>query len=140
MPLPTPLNETLVRDLPDNGPVVMVNFLRFRERSIDGDWTGWDAYVRYSANTVPMIKALGGAILWSGNPEGVAFGDPSTRLWDYIVLVRYPSRAAFLSMVTSPDYARGDVHRENGVEDHLILASTETYSKFGVGGDRPAAN
>jgi hypothetical protein len=43
-------------------------------------------------------------------------------------------------MVTSPDYARGDVHRENGVEDHLILASTETYSKFGVGGDRPAAN
>jgi uncharacterized protein (DUF1330 family) len=130
MTLPTPLNEDLVRGLPDNGPVVMVNFLRFRERSADGDGTGWDAYVRYSANTVPMIKALGGAILWSGEPEGVAFGPPTTTLWDYIVLVRYPSRAAFLDMVTSPAYARGNIHRENGVEEHVILASTETFSRF----------
>jgi hypothetical protein len=33
-------------------------------------------------------------------------------------------------MVTSPEYAQANVHRENGVEDHLILAATETYSKF----------
>jgi len=130
MSLPVHVNEALVRDLPDNGPVVMVNFLRFRDQSADGDGTGWDAYLRYSANTAPLIKALGGAILWSGKPEGVAIGPPSTVLWDYIVLVRYPSRAAFLDMVTSADYARGNLHRENAVADHLILASTETFSRF----------
>jgi uncharacterized protein (DUF1330 family) len=47
-----------------------------------------------------------------------------------MVLVRYPSRKAFLGMVTSPEYARANVHRENGVDDHVILATTETYSKF----------
>ncbi len=129
---PNPLNEALVRDLPDTGPVVMINLLRFREKSADGHGTGWDAYVRYSENTVPMIKALGGNILWSGNPEGVAFGPPSTELWDYVVLVRYPSRAAFLDMVLSDDYARGNVHRDNGVADHVIFASTETFSRFRI--------
>ncbi len=130
MSLPEPLNEEIVRGLPDHGPVVMINFLRFHERSADNDGTGWDAYLRYSANTVPLIKALGGAVLWSGKPEGIAFGPPSTALWDYVVLVRYPSRAAFLDMVTSADYARGNVHRDNGVADHVIMASTETFSRF----------
>jgi uncharacterized protein (DUF1330 family) len=46
------------------------------------------------------------------------------------VLVRYPSRKAFLDMVTSPAYAKANEHRENAVDDHVILAATETYSKF----------
>jgi hypothetical protein len=33
-------------------------------------------------------------------------------------------------MVTSPAYAKANVHRENAVDDHVILAATETYSKF----------
>jgi hypothetical protein len=40
--------ERLVRSLPDEGPVVMVNLVRFRERSLDGNCSGWDAYSRYS--------------------------------------------------------------------------------------------
>jgi hypothetical protein len=47
-----------------------------------------------------------------------------------MVLVRYPSRKAFLGMVTSPEYARANVHGENAVDDHVILAAVETYSKF----------
>jgi len=46
------------------------------------------------------------------------------------VLVRYPSRASFLEMMTSDDYARANVDREAGVEDHVILATAETYSKL----------
>ena len=30
----------------------------------------------------------------------------------------YPSRAAFLDMVTSEDYAKASVHREAGAEEH----------------------
>ena len=52
------------------------------------------------------------------------------RQWEFVVLVRYPSRKAFLDMVTSPAYAQANVHRENAVDDHVILAATETYSKF----------
>lgn len=128
---PKQLNEAFVRTLPDSGPVVMVNLVRFRARAADGDGTGWDAYLRYSAQTMPLITARRGTVLWAGKAEGAAFGGETAGRWDYVVLVRYPSRGAFLDMMNSPDYAQANVHRENGVDDHVIIASTETYSKLG---------
>ena len=62
--------------------------------------------------------------------EGAAFGEGA---WDYVVLVQYPSRAAFLDMVTSAEYAIANVHRENGLDDHVIIATTQSYSKLGSG-------
>jgi uncharacterized protein (DUF1330 family) len=127
---PKELNETLIAGLPDAGPVVMVNLVRLRDRALDGDGSGWDAYVRYSQGFTPLLKACGGTILWGGNVEALAFGDPSGPRWDYVVLVRYPSRADFIRIMTSPEYAEANEHRENGLEAHLIFATTETYSKF----------
>ncbi|TAK40502.1 MAG: DUF1330 domain-containing protein [Betaproteobacteria bacterium] len=111
----------------------MVNLVRFRKRSADGSGTGWDAYVRYSTATMPLIKARGGTVLWAGNAEGFAFGNATSKRWDYVVLVRYPSRAAFLDMMTSPEYAKANMDRENAVDDHVIIAATETYSKLKSG-------
>jgi uncharacterized protein (DUF1330 family) len=125
----THLNTTVLEKLPDTGPVVMVNLVRLRPFSNDGKGTGWDAYVRYSEAVMPLIKARGGTVIWAGRPEAVAFGDAKMLRWDYIVLVRYPSRAAFIDMMTSEDYARANVDRENGAEDHLIFAANQTYSK-----------
>lgn len=130
---PRHLNAGLVAALPDAGPVVMVNLMRFRERSADGDGSGWDAYLRYSRLTMPLIKARGGTIVWAGRAEAVALGDPAADRWDYVALVRYPSRAAFLDMMASPDYAEGNRHRENGCAAHLILATGEAYSKLAGG-------
>ena len=130
MALSQHLNADLLESLPDTGPVVMVNLVRFRERSADGNGTGWDAYRRYSRAVMPLITARGGTVIWAGRPEAVAFGESRTPGWDYIVLVRYPSRASFLDMMTSDDYARANVDREAGVEEHVILATAETYSKM----------
>jgi len=123
------LNADLLESLPDTGAVVMVNLVRFRPRSADGNGTGWDAYRRYSRAVMPLITARGGTVIWAGQPEAVAFGAEKTLGWDYIVLVRYPSRASFLDMMTSEEYARANIDREAGVEDHVILATAETYSK-----------
>ena len=127
---PNALNEDFVRSLPDNGPVVMVNLVRFRERSLDGEGSGWDAYSRYSKGDMPLLKRVGGTVIWAGNIEGVSLGDLGTGRWDWVVLVHYPSRAAFLEMITSPEYAAINVDRENGVEDHVILVADQTYSKL----------
>ena len=54
------LNIEGLKELEHAGPIVMVNLMRFHDRSLDGDGSGWDAYLRYSALTVPMIKARGG--------------------------------------------------------------------------------
>ena len=45
------LNVKGLQALDPQAPVVMVNLMRFRERSLDGDGSGWDAYLRYSALT-----------------------------------------------------------------------------------------
>jgi uncharacterized protein (DUF1330 family) len=121
--------EAMARD----EPVVMVNLMRFRERSLDGDGSGWDAYLRYSALTVPMIKARGGTLLWTGNARGVALGAENGNQWDYVALVYYPSVAAFIDMMTSAEYEnRSDPHRRNGCAEHVIIATAEAYSKFAV--------
>lgn len=125
-----PLNEQAMRALADDEPVVMLNLMRFRDQSLDGNGSGWDAYLRYSALTIKLIKAQGGTIIWTGTAEAVALGVADQHRWDYVALVRYPSRAAFLAMMTSPEYARANVERENGCADHAIIATRETYRKF----------
>ena len=122
---PKEINAELIAALPDEGPVVMVNLLNLRDRA---------AYTRYSEATMPLIKARGGTVLWAGNGEAVAFGDAAADRWDYVVLVRYPSRAAFLDMMGSPEYAAANVHCEKAVAKHVILATAETYSKMQVAG------
>jgi uncharacterized protein (DUF1330 family) len=130
MASPTELNADLIARLPDSGPVVMVNLVRLKARSDEGGGSGWDAYTRYSGVFMPMLKACGGTILWAGTGDGVALGDAASDRWDYVVLVQYPSRRDFLEIVTSPAYAEANVHRENGVSAHVIVAASETYSKL----------
>lgn len=128
------LNIEGLKALDHQGPVVMVNLMRFRARSLDGDGSGWDAYLRYSALTVPMIKARGGTLLWTGEAKAVALGEQGDNAWDYLALVFYPSVAAFIDMMTSADYENlCDPHRRNGCAGHLIIATTEAYSKFRIG-------
>ena len=112
------LNLMGLQPLDPLAPVVMVNLMRFRERSLDGDGSGWDAYLRYSALTVPMIKARGGTLLWTGDAKAVALGAQDGNQWD----------------LTSEDYElRCDPHRINGCAEHVIIATKEVYSKFKAG-------
>jgi uncharacterized protein (DUF1330 family) len=128
------LNIEGLAALDQQAPVVMVNLMRFRERSLDGNGSGWDAYLRYSALTVPMIKARGGTLLWTGNARAVALGPQDGNQWDYVALVYYPSVAAFVDMMRSPDYETfSDPHRRNGCAEHVIIATAEAYSKFKIG-------
>ncbi len=68
------LNIDGLERLDRHAPVVMLNLMRFHARSGDGNGSGWDAYLRYSAVTVPMIKARGGTLLWTGDAKTVALG------------------------------------------------------------------
>ena len=128
------LNIKGLGEIDHDGPIVMVNLMRFRARSLDGSGSGWDAYLRYSALTVPMIKARGGTLLWTGDAKAVALGEVEANRWDYLALVYYPSVAAFIDMMTSADYERRcDPHRHNGCERHVIICTKEAYSKFKIG-------
>jgi hypothetical protein len=68
------LNVEALSALPDEAPVVMLNLMRFREKSLDGHGSGWDAYLRYSALAIKLIRARRGTISWTGTAEAVALG------------------------------------------------------------------
>jgi uncharacterized protein (DUF1330 family) len=107
------------------GPVVMLNLVKFKDTP--------DAraeYQKYSKGFVPLLKKLGGTILWAGDVTGVAIGDDGRDDWDYAVLVQYPRRQDFVDTMTSPEYAAINGHREAGLAKHVILPVSETYSKF----------
>ena len=125
------LNIEAIRDLPQNEPVVMVNMMRFHDRALDGNGSGWDAYLRYSKATAPLIKARGGTIIWAGNADATAVGDADVHKWDYIALVYYPTRAAFLDMLTCAAYETvSEPLRVAACAEHVIVATTEAYSKM----------
>jgi len=124
-----------VREMPADEPVVMVNLVKFRAESLDGDGSGWDAYRRYSAAVIKLIKARGGDILWAGTAAGAALGPEHDGDWDYVVLVRYPTPGAFVDMMTSADYAKANRHRLNGLARHAIIASRQQFGRFAEAAD-----
>src|SRR2546425_5686130 len=100
---------------PDEGPVVMLNLLKFKPRAEGEEGSGADAYMRYGEAAFKMIEERGGRVLWRGKADQILIGDPSGD-WDAVALVEYPSRKTFIEMVSSPDYERHHVHREAGLE------------------------
>jgi uncharacterized protein (DUF1330 family) len=79
----------------DGGPVVMLNLLRFRPEG------GQERYAEYGAAVAPLLEKVGGRIVFAGEPSAPLLGEEG---WDLVALVEYPSRQAFLEMVSSPGY------------------------------------
>ena len=75
------LNDAALSAIPDDTPVVMLNLMRFRERSLDGNGSGWDAYLRYSRLSIRLIKARGGTITWTGSRSQTRRSRRSGRVW-----------------------------------------------------------
>ena len=119
-----------VRSLRDNGrdgPVVMLNLLKFRDRAIyeDGEAiSGAEAYARYQhAFTVTVGTISQAQVLFDGPVEQVFIGmagTPETD-WDKVLIVRYPTRGHFLAMMADPDYRAALRHRYAGLARTVLL-------------------
>ena len=123
--VPNPQQFQELAAAPDNGPVVMLNLLKFKQRSDDGDRGGRDSYNKYGQAVKPMVEALGGRMLWQGRAEQLLIGEQSEQDWDVVALVEYPSRKAFLEMAMSKQMSNIHHHREAGLERTVLLACRE---------------
>ncbi|HKN01864.1 MAG TPA: DUF1330 domain-containing protein [Candidatus Binataceae bacterium] len=112
--------QALLTD-PDQGPVVMLNLLKFKERADGEEGSGADAYRRYGDAVIKMVEARGGKVLWSGRASHVLIGNEADH-WDAIALVQYPSPRAFLEMAMSSEYQKIHGHREAGLDRTVLIA------------------
>ena len=120
--------------LPANEPVVMLNLLRFREIADYNQSpelappepiSGQEAYRRYGEHALPMVRKAGGETLFSGAPGAFLIG-PDSEEWDLALLVKYPSRAAFMKMISDDAYRAGAGHRSAALEDSRLLPITHS--------------
>jgi uncharacterized protein (DUF1330 family) len=108
-----------------DGEVVMINLLHFARPEAGGaapDAGASTGAAAYRDQVVKMVEARGGRVIWTGRPEHVLIGDTEKDDWDLVALVSYPSRSAFIEMVTSPAYETAHEHRERGLDRTVLLA------------------
>jgi uncharacterized protein (DUF1330 family) len=116
---PAPEQLKAFTELPDDGPLFMLNLLKFKP---DG---GEAQYAKYSAAVQPILVKLGAKIVFMGRAEFCLIGNAD---WDSVVIVQYPSRSAFLGMISSPEYQAIHHHREAGLEGQVLYALRQSAS------------
>ena len=97
------------------GPIQMLNLLRVR----DG---GRESYQRYVEECKPLVEKRGGRILYRAQGRITLIGPDS---WDEVILVMYPSRAAFIDMVESDEYKAVRNYRQDAIQDSRLYMTTE---------------
>lgn len=125
---PTRAQFDAFKALPRDTPIQMLNLIRLRaiadypsDHPHHGKGiSGLEAYREYGRTTAPLFQSLGGRQVWAGRPEIVVTG-PADERWDLAFIAEYPNAAAFLAMVTNPDYREHVKHRQAAVEDSRLI-------------------
>jgi uncharacterized protein (DUF1330 family) len=115
-----------------DGPLVMLNLNRYRERAAyagdppggaSPDVSGREAYERYGAVALEVLARVGGDVLWQAFATLTVIGDDGER-WDEVIAVRYPSSQAFLDLALDPGIGAAAAHRDAGLEHATLIRCT----------------
>ena len=116
--------QEMMKPGPD-GPVFMVNLLKFKDKAVyeDGretDLSGRDAYQIYGRAVAKILDTYDGEMTFVGDVTFLALGQVE-ELWDEIAIVKYPNRAALVKMSMSPEWQAASVHRTAGLAGQLNI-------------------
>jgi uncharacterized protein (DUF1330 family) len=106
---------------PKNTPLVMVNIIKFKDKTENGKETGQEAYARYFKNVQPFVSKSNAKLIWKGIVSSTVVGD-SIDEPNMIFLVEYPSVDHFLEMVSNPDYQKVATDRTIALEYGGLIA------------------
>lgn len=124
-PTPEQIEEFL--EGPNDQPVVMLNLLSFKKRAdaSHAGMTGKEAVRLYSTAMKDFVEAHGGSYVMAANIDSQLIG-AGGELFEFVGVMRYPSRRAFLELAGDPEIA-GSIgkHREAGLESQWLFPMTE---------------
>ena len=118
--------EQMMAEGPE-GPVFMVNLLKFKEKAEyeDGretDLTGRQAYQLYGMGVAGLLPEYGARIFFMADVTFLSLGQVED-LWDEIAIAVYPNRNALFRMSTSQEWQDLAVHRAAGLAGQLNIES-----------------
>ncbi len=105
-----------------DGPVWMVNLMRYRDRADYGDGddrglTGREADDRYAP--LGPLAAVGAEVVFVADVESQLLGDAPR--WDRVAVVEYPTRRAFVDLQQRGDFRRLHLHKEAGMAETIVI-------------------
>lgn len=108
-----------------DGPIYMVNLLKFKEKASyeDGrktDLTGREAYQIYGESVSKLLKEFSGGFMFAGNVQRLMIGEVE-ELWDEVAIAVYPSRSAMMEMMSSTKMQEIGQHRAAGLSGQLNI-------------------
>ncbi len=109
-----PFNVEALANSASDGPVAMLNLVKYRNR---------EAYGEYARLTGKLVAEHGGRMLWAGVVAEVALDEGGDADWDFAAIVLYPSRQAFIDLVTSEQYRAANEVRRTAIVKHVVLAA-----------------
>lgn len=117
-----------LREKGPDGPVFMVNLLRFRETAEyeDGRTTtlsGREAYEIYGRAVAGILPRFGGRVVFSAHVTFLSLGR-AEELWDEIAIAAYPDRGSMVRMSFDADWREAAVHRTAGLKGQLNIETT----------------
>ena len=130
----TPEQIQAMQEPGPDGPIYMVNLLKFRDKAEyeDGretDLSGRAAYQLYGLGVTQLLPKYGGKLLFLGNVTGLQIGKVE-ELWDEVAIAMYPDRAALLAMSTSKEWRELSVHRAAGLVGQLNIETVAPAAAF----------
>lgn len=120
-----PAQLNALREKGPDGPIYMVNLLKFKARAEYRDGrattlTGREAYALYGEAVSELLPKFGGRALFAADVTFLSLGRVE-ELWDEVAIATYPDRAALVAMSTSPEWRAIAVHREAGLAGQLNI-------------------
>ena len=121
-------NDLMTRTPDNDGPIYMVNFMKYR------DVAGYDG-VKGSDSSAPegisgveadnlynptdVLTRIGAHVAFMG--DVVAQSSPEE--WDRMAIVKYASRSSFMEMQNRPDFKEKHVHKEAGMLYTIVMGT-----------------
>ncbi|BAI96791.1 hypothetical protein Sj15T_12490 [Sphingobium sp. TA15] len=137
---PLPAAFAFFKSLPRDTPIHMLNLARYKDMAeypadhpqVDAQWSGRRAYAEYGRLSEPILRRVGGNIVWRGAFEALVIGEPG-QIWDDAFIAHYPSTEIFFELIKDPDFPAAWVHRSAGILDYRLMRFAPREPGHGFG-------
>ncbi len=131
-----PAQLTALMEKGPDGPIFMVNLLKFKEHAEydDGRATtlsGREAYMIYGRAVSELLPKFGGRVVFVGDVTFLSLGRVD-ELWDEIAIGMYPDRASMVRMSLSEAWRAIAVHRSAGLKGQLNIETVAPKGEEGA--------
>lgn len=105
-----------------DGPVWMVNLMKYREFADYGDErkasiSGRQADDAYAP--LETLAAIGARPVFFGDVDQQLLGEAP--IWDRIAVVKYPTRRSFIDMQSRPEFQAAHQHKDAGMQQTIVI-------------------